>query len=91
MKRIAEKGYVTEHEASFIIREILIALNYLHKTKRIVHRDLKPENILLISPDKKDLSLKLADFGFAKNIPENQYENLRCGSPYYMAPELVAG
>jgi serine/threonine protein kinase len=47
-----------------------MALNYLHKTMRIVHRDLKPENILLVSPDKKNFNLKLADFGFAKHIPE---------------------
>ena len=58
---------------------------------KIVHRDLKPENILLVSKNQKIFSLKLADFGFAKKLRHNKKETRRCGSPYYMAPELVSG
>jgi serine/threonine-protein kinase ULK2 len=59
---------------------------------RIVHRDLKPENILLVEPpNKKKLDLKLADFGFAKKIPEGKKEELSCGTPFYTAPEMIKG
>ena len=54
-----------------------------------MHRDLKPENILLTKSE--GLNIKIADFGFATRIPEGGYETLTCGSPYYMAPEVVSG
>jgi serine/threonine protein kinase len=56
-----------------------------------VHRDLKPENILLSSKNPVDLNIKIADFGFATRIPDDKYETLQCGSPFYMAPEIVDG
>lgn len=51
----------------------------------IIHRDLKPENILI-----KDTSLKIADFGFAKNL-ENGSSILKTlvGTPAYMAPQIL--
>ena len=63
--------------------------------KRIVHRDLKPENILLQS-SSDDESIKLADFGIAAEIclaasQNEQAHALKrlCGSPEYMAPEII--
>jgi meiosis-specific serine/threonine-protein kinase MEK1 len=47
----------------------LQGLNNLH-SQRIVHRDLKLENILLDSPDPSKLNIKIADFGFARKIPD---------------------
>jgi serine/threonine protein kinase len=47
-----------------------------------VHRDLK---------NSENIDIKIADFGFATRIPDGKYENLECGSPYYMAPEIIAG
>ncbi len=38
-----------------------------------------------------DFKIKIADFGFATRIPEGSFETLQCGSPYYMAPEIVSG
>uniref|UniRef100_A0AC35TSI9 Non-specific serine/threonine protein kinase n=1 Tax=Rhabditophanes sp. KR3021 TaxID=114890 RepID=A0AC35TSI9_9BILA len=71
-------------------------------TKDIVHRDLKPQN-LLINVNKrktfkyadikdfnyKDLVLKIADFGFARILSENNMAATLCGSPMYMAPEVI--
>ena len=54
-----------------------------------MHRDLKPENILLTKT--KGFEIKIADFGFATRIPKGGYETLTCGSPYYMAPEIISG
>lgn len=54
--------------------------------KSIVHRDLKPANILL-----KNGQLKLADFGFAKEIDPNQIKNTIVGTPIYMCPQALFG
>lgn len=64
------------------------ALQYLH-SKNIAHRDLKLENILFVSPDTKNLKLKLIDFGFAQKFDREKGMTLILGSPLYMAPELV--
>jgi len=55
-----------------------------------VHRDLKPQNLLLTTNDD-NAYLKIADFGFAREIePENMAATF-CGSPLYMAPEVIDG
>ncbi len=59
-----------------------------------VHRDLKPQNILLSHPDKdnqrvQDVILKIADFGFARFLSDGVMAGTLCGSPMYMAPEVI--
>ena len=61
-----------------------MAIGYLHSNK-IIYRDLKPENILVGS----DGYIKLADFGLA-TIDEEE-SNQFCGTPEYIAPEMLAG
>jgi len=63
--------------------EILDALEYLYK-KEILHRDIKPENILI-----HNNSIKITDFGFAKSFEKNELITTFCGSPLYMAPEII--
>ena len=55
------------------------------RSKNIVHRDLKPANLLLTA----DGILKIADLGFAKEQTMSQLSNTICGSPLYMAPEVI--
>lgn len=71
------------------MQQFLSALAYLAE-KKIVHRDLKPENLILVSKGN-DTLMQIADFGLASYMPETEGEllYLRCGSPGYVAPELL--
>jgi calcium-dependent protein kinase len=85
---ITEKGFFTEKEASFLLKQILSGICYSHENK-IVHRDLKPENILL--DDKSDNPiLKLIDWGGARYFTKNKKMNRINGTPYYIAPEVLS-
>jgi calcium-dependent protein kinase len=69
------------------MRHLLEALEYLHQNG-IIHRDLKPENLILASKEN-DYEMKIADFGLASFIQRGEFLYLRCGSPGYVAPELL--
>lgn len=84
--RIVKKSKYTEREARDLVYILLSTLAYLHDAD-IVHRDLKPENLLLKSGDD-DTSIKIADFGFAKNL-RGGTDNEMCGTPGYVAPEII--
>lgn len=55
--------------------------------RNMVHRDLKPENILLMD---EDLTVKIGDFGLAKIVGEASFTTTLCGTPSYVAPEILA-
>jgi calcium-dependent protein kinase len=64
-------------------------LNYIHSSL-IVHRDLKPENFLFASKDV-DSDIKAIDFGLSRVLRDkNQPMKTRAGTPYYIAPEVMA-
>ncbi|RHY56015.1 hypothetical protein DYB34_013548 [Aphanomyces astaci] len=82
--RIAQLSYYTEREARDLVKVLLTAIAYCHDLG-IVHRDLKPENILML--DKEDnASIKIADFGFAKDAAAVNGLTTTCG---YVAPEII--
>ena len=54
-----------------------------------MHRDIKPANILMDSKEPNNFGVKITDFGFATFFDINQGKNEMCGSPLYMAPELL--
>ena len=68
----------------FIMASVVYALEYLHK-KGIVYRDLKPENLLLSC----DGYVKLVDFGFSKKLEMGNKTWTFCGTPEYVAPEII--
>jgi len=85
--KIVEKGSYSEKEASATIQKILSAVEYLHAIG-IAHRDLKPENLLLKSDD--DTEVMLSDFGLSKIIGADTMMQTACGTPYYVAPEVLS-
>ncbi|KAJ3411012.1 hypothetical protein HDV05_002920 [Chytridiales sp. JEL 0842] len=87
--RIVAKRVFTEREARTVMIQLLLALEHLH-AKNIAHRDLKPENILLLSKLPNDLRIKISDFGLAKIVGEESFLKTLCGTPNYVAPEVLA-
>jgi len=84
--KIVEKGQYTEKDASVIVQKMLLAVEYLHSIN-IAHRDLKPENLLLREND--DTSVMLSDFGLSKIVGDATMMETACGTPYYVAPEVL--
>jgi serine/threonine protein kinase len=100
-ERVIEEGCFREEQAKEIFYNLTCAVAYLHH-KGIVHRDLKPENILLKNRKNGDESnLCLCDFGVSALLPKrlinkssdeqerSQPLSRLCGSPEYMAPEVI--
>ncbi|XP_028306852.1 calcium/calmodulin-dependent protein kinase type 1D [Gouania willdenowi] len=86
--RIVEKGFYTEKDASTLIRQVLDAVNYLHRMG-IVHRDLKPENLLYFNP-LDESKIMISDFGLSKMEGSGDVMSTACGTPGYVAPEVLA-
>eukprot|EP00607_Mallomonas_marina_P007177 CAMPEP_0182416346 /NCGR_PEP_ID=MMETSP1167-20130531/614_1 /TAXON_ID=2988 /ORGANISM="Mallomonas Sp, Strain CCMP3275" /LENGTH=286 /DNA_ID=CAMNT_0024589019 /DNA_START=485 /DNA_END=1345 /DNA_ORIENTATION=+ len=85
--RIVQKEFYSEMEAKKAFRQILAAVKYCHENE-VVHRDLKPEN-LLYATEADDSALKLADFGLAHMMKSNEMMHSSCGTPAYVAPEIL--
>ncbi|XP_012586261.1 PREDICTED: serine/threonine-protein kinase Chk2 isoform X1 [Condylura cristata] len=67
--------------------QMLLAVQYLHENG-IIHRDLKPENVLL-SSQKEECLVKITDFGQSKILGETSLMKTLCGTPTYLAPEVL--
>ncbi|XP_060106997.1 cGMP-dependent protein kinase 2-like isoform X1 [Heteronotia binoei] len=82
--KLREARYFSEPVAVFCSACVVEALDYLHN-QGIVYRDLKPENLML---DAKGY-VKLVDFGFAKALNPGEKTYSFCGTPEYLAPEIL--
>ncbi|MGH0161573.1 UNVERIFIED_CONTAM: hypothetical protein FKN15_041372 [Acipenser sinensis] len=87
------KGTLREDTLRVFLQHIAAAMRVLN-SKGIIHRDLKPQNILLSYVGRKKAGLngiriKIADFGFARYLQNNMMAATLCGSPMYMAPEVI--
>lgn len=78
---------MSEQQIAFIVREVLSALAVIHDSQKI-HRDIKSDNILV----SLEGEVKLADFGYTAQLSnKNEKRKTVCGTPYWMAPELIQG
>lgn len=88
------KGTLSEETIRCFLIQLAGAMKALF-AKGIVHRDLKPQNILLSHncgknlPSPENITLKIADFGFARFLQDGNMAATLCGSPMYMAPEVI--
>lgn len=85
--RVVGVGKFSERIGKLLFYQMLVAVKYLHD-RGITHRDLKPENILLASDDEETL-IKVTDFGLSKFVGEQSLMKTLCGTPSYLAPEII--
>lgn len=87
--RIIMKDFYNERDTRDLFKILLETIGFCHK-KNIVHRDLKPENILLYD-EISDTDIRIADFGLARRTSGPYSLRTQCGSPNYVAPEIIRG
>jgi len=76
---------LTEPEVRYFMKEILVAIQFLH-SRFIIHRDLKLGNILL----DQNMTIKICDFGLAAKLQfDSERKTTICGTPNYTAPEIL--
>ena len=83
-KVIQKLGRLDISMSKFYAAQIILVFEYLH-SKNFVYRDLKPENVLVHTSGY----LKLSDFGFLKTVKPGERTYTICGTPEYLAPEII--
>ncbi|KAJ3782000.1 other/ULK/ULK protein kinase [Lentinula aff. detonsa] len=90
-------GGLDEIVVRSFLRQLARALKLL-RHRNLIHRDIKPQNLLLSPAPPEEIArghplgvpiLKVADFGFARSLPKTMMAETLCGSPLYMAPEIL--
>ncbi|KAI6215502.1 hypothetical protein M3Y94_00392000 [Aphelenchoides besseyi] len=78
-----------EYNCASVVGCVASALTYMHSLS-LVHRDIKPENLLVYFDENGLLRVKITDFGLATKVAKNQVLFTVCGTPTYVAPEIIA-
>lgn len=79
---------MTEPEAAYFMKQLVEAIQYLHHEQLVIHRDLKLGNLFL----DRNMNIKVGDLGLATRL-ENAEDKRKtiCGTPNYIAPEVIQG
>ena len=81
-----KKKRISSQIVASLMKDIISAVYFLHNMNPpIIHRDIKPENVLLA----EKLTAKLTDFGWSNYIQEDEKRTTVCGTPIYLAPEII--
>jgi len=89
--RIIDSGHFTEVQAAIVMQNMFRAMFYMHEN-HVCHRDLKPENFLFTTKEPIEKThLKVIDFGLACKFSREQVLTTKAGTPYYVAPQVLAG
>ncbi|XP_071700734.1 serine/threonine-protein kinase ATG1c-like isoform X2 [Rutidosis leptorrhynchoides] len=80
-------GRIPKSTSVHFMQQLAAGLKVL-RDNQIIHRDLKPQNLLLLTNEDNSM-LKIADFGFARSLQPRGLAETLCGSPLYMAPEIM--
>ena len=81
-----KKKRINTQIVASLMKDVISAVYYLHNMKPIIiHRDIKPENVLLA----EGLVAKLTDFGWSNYMQEDEKRKTVCGTPIYLAPEII--
>jgi serine/threonine protein kinase len=89
-QHISSKGTLPEHEAAMILRDMLTSLEAMNRVG-LAHRDIKPANVLMCDRKKDGVSVKVGDFGMSTFVGVDGLVRGRCGTPGYVAPEILTG
>ena len=87
MRVIRARGSLEEAQTQYYLQQLALGLAHI-RSRNLIHRDLKPQNLLLSSM-APNATLKIADFGFARYMQQQDLAETLCGSPLYMAPEIL--
>ena len=82
---LRKAGRFDNNTGKFYAAQIVMIFEYLH-AQDFIYRDLKPENLLL----DQEGYIKITDFGFAKRLAPGERTYTVCGTPEYIAPEIIA-
>ena len=85
---ISSQGILSEIEAAHIMKDLLTCLNVMDQVG-VCHRDIKPANLLMCNNDESGARVKLADFGMASFVSVDNLVRGRCGTPGFVAPEIL--
>uniref|UniRef100_A0A8C7L1A8 Ribosomal protein S6 kinase n=1 Tax=Oncorhynchus kisutch TaxID=8019 RepID=A0A8C7L1A8_ONCKI len=89
LDKILRQKFFSEREASAVLHTITKTVEYLH-VQGVVHRDLKPSNILYVDESGNPESIRICDFGFAKQLrAENGLLMTPCYTANFVAPEVL--
>lgn len=84
LRLIKRRGKLEESDSKYIFKQIVYGVAHIH-CRSVIHRDIKLDNILLDS----EKGVKICDFGVSKITKKGQMIKEQCGTPAYLAPEII--